>query len=354
MNHAKLNVALLFGGEGQEADISCRSAAAVLSAIDKKRFRVFPVGIAKNGGWYFVRADAGHIASGAWRNTVGALLPTFPVRLGALSGFLSGRKLIAVDAVLPVLHGDLGEDGVIAGALRTAGLHTLGADTLACAVTADKVFTKLVAKDLAIPTLPFFHAVDLPPEEAKAGAEARFSYPMFVKPTRLGSSIGASVIPSPEKFTSAYLFAAHRGGGRVMIEPYVHPLRELEVAWFSDGGTALFAGPGEIRTGKDFYSFREKYGKESRAVLSETSDLPENTRQKLLSATEVLVRTLGLRDLCRADWFLTEDGTVFFNEINALPGLTDKSLYPRLLSREQLPMTEVLTRWIYATAGRPV
>ena len=208
----KRSVALIFGGEGCERDISIRSAKGIYEMIDRERFSVLPVYISESGDWYAQREmPEGEIPQD---------IPTFPVRIAGRSGFLVKGHVGTVSVALPILHGEYGEDGVIQGALEAAHIPYIGCGVISGALTSDKAYAKAVAESLGIPTARWICSDGRTAETLKALAERVIGYPMFIKPARRGSSIGAARVDRAEDFYTAYADAAIHG--RVIIEECIN------------------------------------------------------------------------------------------------------------------------------------
>ena len=344
----KKRIALIFGGSGKEHEISCLGAKNLYSLIDKRLFSVLPIGISKSGEW-FIYKGKGEISKKIFEQRRD-LTPTWPARLDGKSGFLSGGRVIGVHAAFPLLHGDLGEDGVIQGALSAAGIPFVGCKTLAGALAADKITAKLIASHLGIPTVESLcKTVPCESDEELAmladQAEERVGYPMFIKPSGLGSSIGASPVFSREGFYEAYTAASRLGDGRVLIEKFIQDRRELECAYMKTGKIPLIAPPAEVDTGGGFYSFEEKYSKNSHARLFEKADIDVKIAEKIVGYTARLAEFIGCTGLARVDFFLS-GGKIYFNEINTMPGMTNSSLWLSIIERCGIPKTDAVTRLI--------
>lgn len=350
----KKTVAVLFGGRGQEHEISHASAKAIFAWIDRERFDPFPVWISREGDFFLFRETADVLPDTLDPDAAGRLKPTFPVRLSGRCGFLDGRRIRPVDAVIPCLHGDYGEDGRIQGLLDCAGLPYVGAGCIAGAVCADKAIAKAVARALGIPTLPWllFRGDE---EEGDALSDAKNFFgngeysPLFVKPDALGSSVGASPAKTEEEFRTAYRAAARFG--RVIVEPLLPHPRELEVAALLTEGVPILSYPGEIESGAGFYSYEEKYRSDT-AKITLAPSLDGATEEKLYTYTSSLLSALGCVGPARVDYFLDGSGALFFNEVNTFPGFTPISLYPRLMERAGIPPQALLTRLLEATIDR--
>lgn len=328
----KNTVALIFGGEGKEHDISEASAQNLASLIDTNVYDLMLVGITDGGEWYIYDGPLTKIRGGAWLKNKLRLKKTFPVKLGDHSGFLCDNQIIPVCCAVPCLHGDFGEDGIIQASLTAAHIKYIGQDIYVSAFTSDKSYTKLAAEYLKIPTAKWVLSTASDPLQAKAEAEKHLKYPMFLKPTRYGSSYGAHPIYSEKDFEDAYA-DAYSYESRVLIEELVYIKYELECALLEADGI-LLAPYGKITTGGTFYGYDEKYKSQNSIKAEASADgIAPTTKSLILDYSERLVRFLGLRHLSRIDFFVTENDEVYFNEINAFPGMTDTSLYPKLTEK---------------------
>ena len=311
----KKTVALIYGGEGCEREISIASAENLSKLIDREKFEVVSVMISESGEWF--------IESGGTRES------TFPIFLDGVSGLYKNGGVLKTDAAVPCLHGDFGEDGNIAGALRTAHIPFVGKSILAGAVCADKIVTKSVADSLGIPTAKWiFSNGREPTETVRRRAEERLGYPMFIKPASTGSSIGITRVSSREQFADAYRDALSYTD-RVLIEEALDVVSEIECAYLELCKISHFA-LGTVNTDGEFYDYKEKYAEESKIFACPVCIADEDTKDAVISMSKKLRSALSVRDIGRFDFFLTRGGEVIFNEINTFPGMTDSSLYPSL------------------------
>ena len=329
----KNTVALIFGGRGYEHDVSVEGAKFVFPLIDRSRYKALPIYIKKSGEWTIPKGGVSASPEEIVTEKVDleVVHPTFAKRVGGIS---YGDKFIPIRCAFPLLHGDYGEDGVIAGVLKNSNIPFIGCDVEAGALCSDKAYTKIVAEHLGIPTAKWtlgYGSTIASARRAKERAEKLFSYPMFIKPCGLGSSVGASPVRSESEFDVAYLKAARLGCGRVLIEELISIEKELECAYFATKGKELFTNLGQISCNSSFYDYSEKYSNASSARVDATSDATEKITEKIKEYSKLLTDIIGIRDIARIDYFLTRDGEIIFNEINTMPGFTGGSLYPRLL-----------------------
>ena len=308
-------IALLYGGRGKEHDVSVMGYEYVKELLENSEYEILPVYIDEGGCWY-VRI----------KNVLSNAYPT-----SKLGGSLyTGCDLIKIHAAIPLLHGDGGEDGSIQGALECAGIPYIGADVCTSAVCLDKAYTKAIAEALGIPTLKCVYAQkNESAESVLERCKSTLDFPMFIKPRRLGSSVGAYPIEYSDDFTRCYHLASEAGDGLVMIEKRLDGKRELECAYAEIDGEKIVTPPGEILI-DGFYGYGEKYGGNTRTEARACVD--QSIADTVMSYSRMLAEALSLRHLARIDFFLSEDA-VFFNEINTFPGFTRESLYPKMLLR---------------------
>ena len=321
----KKQIALFFGGRGYEHSVSVSGAKNLLSLIDRERYGVYTVFIEKSGKMRLTTPDL----------EVGEAV--FPILDEGRCALLteSGERL-QIDCAFPLLHGDFGEDGTVQGLLASCSLPFVGSDTRASAICLDKAATKALAEALGIPTVPW---------RLLTGGEdyTDLEPPLFIKPTGLGSSVGASPAHSREELIAAIRSAALLGGGRVLAERLISPIRELECAYFSAQGEEIVSYPGEILSG-GFYSYERKYSTEA-AGTSARADVSRELAERMREHTRRLCRAIGVRHLARVDFFFSGD-VLYLNEINTMPGMTASSLYPRLLVGAGISPAEAINRMI--------
>lgn len=321
----KYNVALIYGGEGFEHDISVKSAKNLAALIDKSKYSVVFVFISKTGEWFIEDTDR--------------KIPTFPAYFSGKGGLFAAGALIPIDVAIPVLHGNVGEDGVITGALRASHIKFVGCDVLAGAVCADKIITKMLADALKIPTAEWIFTVGEDREEAKEKAEEQLDYPLFIKPAALGSSIGISKVTASEDFIPAYE-KAKALCERILIEKAIEVECELECAYLSLDGEDRYA-VGKILCGGKFYGFDEKYNK---FTDTKTSLPTSSVTDRVIGMARTLKGATSIGGLARFDFFLSKNGRILFNEINTFPGMTGSSLYPALTLDMGLKEGEFINR----------
>ena len=313
-----MKIILLFGGRGPEHEVSVRSAAYLYPRLSLLGHEVYSVGIAKDGALFF--------CCGAPTDDADCPI-TLSVESGTLH-FSVGCVTVAPDLVFSVVHGKDGEDGAWQGLFTLTRTPFVGAGICASALGMNKRLAKAVAAERGVPTVPYI-AVRRYTDDLRARVSHRLSYPVFVKPTSGGSSVGVSRVENEAALKDAVCLALSEDE-EALIEQAVDG-SELEVAILERDGNLCVSPPGEIRTTGGFYDYTAKYiEKTTDFFLPARLSLWETAYVKQLAAT--VFRALGCRDMARVDFLRQKDGKIFFNEINTLPGFTEDSLFPRLFS----------------------
>ncbi|HIR06539.1 MAG TPA: D-alanine--D-alanine ligase [Candidatus Copromonas faecavium] len=341
MNHKK-NLVVLFGGQSSEHVVSCMSVLNVAANIDRELYNVYLVGITEEGRWLFVDSEK-EIEDESWRKKeVSAFLSPDATEKCLFILRDGGMEKLPVDVVFPVLHGLYGEDGTVQGLLELAKIPYVGCGVLSSAVSMDKLSTKILVSSLGIRQAAY---VPVMKEELSdmdgvvSRIEQAFPYPVFIKPSNAGSSRGVSRADNRKMLVDGLLEAA-RNDRRILVEEAIVG-HEIETAVYGGGTEEIrVSGVGEILAAADFYDFEAKYyNEESRTVID--PELPDGAVQQVREAAEKIFRVVDGYGIARVDFFVKEDGTVVFNEINTMPGFTAISMYPMLweargVSKKQL------------------
>ena len=342
----KKNIAVLFGGQSSEHEVSCVSAVTVINNIDTEKYDLILIGITKDGRWLKVDSVE-EISSGAWReSTVSAILSPDASMKGVLLIEEGKTELVSIDVVFPVLHGLYGEDGTVQGVLELAGIPYVGCDVLASAVAMDKLYTKIIVDTLGIAQATYIPVLrrELKDMDAVvARVEAKLDYPVFVKPSNAGSSKGVSKAADRAALITALQVAAAEDS-KILVEETIVG-RELECALLGEAEIDA-SGIGEILAAAEFYDYDAKYNNaDSRTVID--PELPEGKKEEIRQNAKAIFAAIDGLGLSRADFFL-EKGTnrVVFNEINTLPGFTAISMYPMLWEACGIRKPELVERLI--------
>ena len=345
----RLRVALMFGGRSAEHDVSVMSARNVFRALDPKRYDTIPIGITRSGAWLICPLEGGAFPDAVPESgPLVALVPGGAGRLAILSETDGAAPDItrAVDVVFPVLHGPFGEDGTVQGAAEIAGVPYVGSGVLGSAAAMDKDVAKRLMRDRGLPIARFlsFAQGEAPSFDAVA---AELGQPLFVKPARLGSSVGISKAATREEFAQA-IAEAFRHDRKILVEEYVRG-REIECGVLEgEDGSLIASLPGEIVPSNrhGFYTYEAKYLDEEGAAIKVPADLPAEVSDKVRKLAIEAFRALGCEGLARVDFFLREDGKLMVNEVNTLPGFTNISMYPKVMEALGIGYSELVDRLI--------
>ncbi len=327
-------VAILFGGKSAEHEVSLQSAKNVIEAVDRARYEVIPIGIDKKGRWFLCDLDdyleqpddPARIRLKCRDSERLALIPGEPGH--PLVRMPGGESIGHLDAVFPVLHGPMGEDGTVQGLLKIADVAFVGAGVLGSSVGMDKVVMKRLLMDAGIPVARYrtvaWHDSDLLLFDHIA---SDLGLPLFVKPCNLGSSVGVNKAGDRESFDRA-VREAFRFDTRILMEEFI-PGREIECSVLGNENP-LASLPGEILPNHEFYSYEAKYLDENGAALVIPAHLNSDTVERVRKLSVESFKALGCEGMARVDCFLRENGQVLINEINTIPGFTRISMYPKL------------------------
>jgi D-alanine-D-alanine ligase len=349
----RLKVGVLFGGRSAEHEVSLRSAAAVVAALDRDKYEVIPIKIGRDGGWQLPAAREHAFLEG--------VADKEPKPTGLLADPTSSELLVQeqsqagwrpqpgpgqLDVVFPVLHGTYGEDGTVQGFLDLTGIPYVGAGVAASAVAMDKALMKSIFCQRGLPVLPYQVVLRFEWErgakEILATIEEALSYPLFVKPTNLGSSVGVSKVKTSKELTPA-LREAFRYDRKAIVEQGVDA-REIEVSVLGNDEPQASI-PGEIIPSREFYDYQAKYVDDSQLLIPAPLD-PETTARAQQLAVEAF-RAVDAAGMGRADLFLARaSGELYVNELNTIPGFTSISMYPKLWEASGLPISALVDRLI--------
>ncbi len=337
----KIRVGVLFGGRSGEHEVSLRSAASVIGALDRNKYDVLPIAITKSGKWLPPAQSM-------------KLLPPEQRTDAATSRDLTIQPVPgstnSVDVVFPVLHGTFGEDGTVQGLLELAGVAYVGAGVLGSSIGMDKDVMKRLFRERRLPTPE--HMVVLR-DQIGPGVERliekRFRYPMFVKPANLGSSVGISKVHSRKELLKSLDLAAQYDR-KVMIERCLDG-REIECSVLGNDRPEASI-PGEIIPSHEFYDYEAKYIDESSQLIIPAKLTPAQTRRVQRLAVEAFL-ACECSGMARVDFFLErKTGRVLVNELNTIPGFTSISMYPKLWEASGVSYPALIDRLIQLALER--
>jgi D-alanine-D-alanine ligase len=321
----RLRVAILAGGRSSEHDISLASARSVLESLDPERYEVVTVAIGREGRWELGSGD-------------GSVAETLPVPAANAPATLG-----SVDVVLPILHGPFGEDGTVQGLLELAGIPYVGAGVAASALCMDKDLFKKVLRDSGIPVARHVALRD------GDSAENPFGFPCFVKPARLGSSVGITKAHDEEELTEAVALA-FRHDDKILVEEFLDGI-EVEVGVLGNR-EPVASIPGQIvPLGHEWYDYSSKYD-EGGMDLVIPPELPDEVLEQVQRIAVESFRVTECEGMARVDCFVVDGDRVVVNELNTIPGFTSTSVYAKLFEASGVPYEELLKRLIALAVER--
>ncbi len=346
----KVRVAILFGGQSEEHDVSLRSAQTVINALDSDRYEYVPVGITRTGRWV---SQGDPMAQLTANSPLFALDQGSPVEETAIDvdasgrGFLSGELVESIDVVFPVLHGPRGEDGTVQGLLELAGVPYVGSGVLGSALAMDKAMARQVLDRHGIRQAPWMlierTAWRREPDVIANRIAETFGFPCFTKPANMGSSVGVSKVHGPEELRSAMDEAA-RLDRRIVVERGINA-RELEISVLGND-ELITSCVGEIIPAHEFYDYEAKYIDE-RSQCVVPADIPAEVVSEASDVAIAAFKALDLAGLARVDFLLDRDThELYLNEVNTLPGFTSISMYPMLWEASGINISALVDRLI--------
>jgi D-alanine-D-alanine ligase len=346
-NPDRVRLVVLFGGRSAEHEVSCTTAAHVLAAADPERYALEPIGITREGTW--VRSDearaalaGGQLALPARMEATGATVEPLP----AVTPAAGGLPVV----VLPLLHGPFGEDGTVQGLLELAGVPYVGSGVLGSALCMDKVTAKQVLAAHRLPQVPHVALRDTDLARAAEAVEGEgLAYPLFVKPSNMGSSVGVTKVRGPGELDAAVAVAAGYDEW-VVIEEGVDA-REIEVAVLGNAEPRASL-PGEIVSSHEFYDYEDKYVDGTCELLVPAPLDDEATGQVRALALDAY-RALRCEGMARVDFFYEEGRRGFLvNEVNTIPGFTPGSMYPKLWEATGLAYPDLIDELVRLAVDR--
>ena len=349
----KLRVGLLFGGRSAEHDVSVVSARSVLAALDPSKYEVIPIGITREGTWLFnvdpqrALADQLHLATDGDSSQLAFHPSTALAHHSSPQDTRNQSTAGALDIVLPILHGPNGEDGSIQGLLQLADVPYVGCDVLSSALGMDKIVQKRLFSHAGLPIVDYLvvrrQQWRTQPNARIDEIEAGLTYPLFVKPAALGSSVGITKVHNRDELGPA-LDTAARYDRRIIIEAAVPHAREIELSVLGND-EPIVSVPGEIVAAHEFYDYAAKY--EADSALHIPAPIAEGLTTKLKALAIRAFQALECCGMARVDFLLDgETNAVYISEINTIPGFTPISMYPKLWEASGLAYPDLLDELI--------
>jgi D-alanine-D-alanine ligase len=357
----RLRVGIFAGGRSAEHEVSVASAEAVLRAIDRDRFEPYLIYIDRDGRWHLPSGPAAELGEASLAGRLGIDTPTeHTARLGearlpvatqpdeaALAPRVALRSLAeAIDVAFLVLHGPFGEDGTLQGFLELAGIPYTGAGVLASSLGMDKIVFKDLMRGHGLPVVDYTwvrrSAWTDDPHAALRDVVARVGPRSVVKPARLGSSVGMSLVHAAEELPAA-MTEAFRYDSKVLVEVYVPDARELECGVLGNDDPIVF-DPGEVRSHKEWYDYESKYTA-GLADVHPRADVEPQLSERLRELSLAVYRAVDCSGFARVD-FLVPPGAVYVSEMNTIPGFTATSMFPKQAELAGIGFAELVARII--------
>lgn len=340
----KLKVAVVFGGQSEEHEVSLMSSTSIIKALDKEKYEIAMIGITRQGAWKYYDGPVEDIINGEWEKKSKTLDESGYCFLNTGGKSPDG----SIDVVFPVLHGPMGEDGTIQGLFELANLAYVGCDVLASALGMDKAFCKLIFNRLGLNQADYITFTRQNTEKDMMGVilsvEEEFDYPVFIKPANLGSSVGITKAHNREGLKRGLELAA-RYDRKVIVEEFIDG-HEVECSVLgNDNPRASVVG--QILPSNEFYDYEAKYFDDGKSGLLIPADIsPKATARVKQMAVKAFI-AIGGSGLARVDFFVDKKtDEVYINEINTMPGFTKISMYPKLWGASGMPYPQLLDNLI--------
>lgn len=340
-------VCVIFGGISCEHEVSRNSAANVLKNLDKSKYSIVVMEITKASEYYlyhFVDNDIFYSEIVKVSNNLNKerIVPD-----------LSMFKTLNVDVVFPIIHGTKGEDGTLQGFLELCDVAYVGCDVLSSAVCMEKVLCKdiLSKNGIAVADYLWFTSDEIRDSitETIKAIESKFAYPVFIKPSESGSSVGINKVKTEEELKKALIFAA-RFSRKVLVEEFIEG-EELEVAVLGSYDEISSSDVGQILSSNEFYDYKAKYI-DGKSVTVLNADIPDFCSREIKKTAEKAFRILGCYGMARVDFFLTKGKKAIVNELNTIPGFTQISMYPKLWEQAGITYVQLLNKLIVLAQER--
>jgi D-alanine-D-alanine ligase len=344
----KLRVAILFGGQSGEYEVSLMSCTSVIKNMDLSKYQLYFIGITKSGKWRLFEGDIDKIKTGEWEeNSEPVVFPGDP----SFQGFFCVRdpsKVYTVDVVFPIMHGPHAEDGTIQGLLELANIPYVGCDVVSSSVAMDKAMAKAVFASYGLPQGDYMvvlrQEVEQKSQQMLNGIEANLGYPCFIKPANMGSSVGITKADSRQQLLEG-LKEAGLYDRKIVVEAFIDG-QEVECAVLGNNNPEASV-VGEIVPCNEFYDYNAKYFDDGKSDLVIPARLSEEKTNQVRELAIKAYRALDCSGMARVDFFVEKGtGRALINEINTIPGFTKISMYPKLWEAAGISYPDLIHRLI--------
>lgn len=353
MGSKKIKVGVIFGGQSGEHEVSIVSALSVMSALDRNKYEVFPIGITKHGKWITEKKAATILKSRRAKSRLPEQIITpDPEKKSLVPIASSGKKFLKeqtkLDVVFPVLHGPYGEDGTIQGLLELSGIPYVGAGVLGSAVGMDKIVMKRIFRDAGLPVAKFYHFIKADWEKSRKRIldeiVEELNFPIFVKPANLGSSVGISKAKNRKDLIRG-INEAIKYDRRIIVEEAVKNAREIEISVLGNDNP-IVSVPGEVIASNEFYDYDAKYVDGKSKTIVPAKIIAKTTKLIQFVALKAFLET-DCAGMARVDFLINrKTNKLYLNEINTIPGFTSISMYPKLWEATGINYASLLDKLI--------
>lgn len=345
MTEKILNVAVFFGGFSTEYSVSLESAYTVIRNLNNQKYRALPIGITRDGKWFYFDGEIEKIPADTWLNDTDCTPALLSPNRGEKALYLltdQGVKTLSVDVAFPVMHGKFGEDGTIQGLIELSGIPLVGCGVLSSALCMDKDRAHRLAEYAGVRVPKSFAFEKNYNHSDLIEFSNAVGYPLFVKPVKSGSSYGVTKVFDEKELLAAVEFAFGFDDTVIVEQAIVG----IEVSCAVMGNDDLVVGEvAEIETGGTFFDFTEKYTPNHTTIHIPARVSPRLSEQ-IKETSKVLYKALACRGFARADFFVTPEGRIVFNELNTIPGFTEHSLFPAMMKAVGLTFSDVVGRLV--------
>lgn len=338
-----MKIGILFGGKSAEHEVSCISANSIYNNIDTDKYEVYLIGITREGKFRHFTGNPDMMLDCSWENSVSGN------RVDILgnenpAGIYGTDISVELDCIFPVLHGPYGEDGRLQGILDYSGIPYVGCKMMSSALCMDKIYTKQILNAEGVRQSRYAVVKKKYDIKDVISDLEGFTYPLFVKPANMGSSVGITKVKSQNELKDA-INTALRYDIKLLIEEGVDA-REIEVSVLGNEDDIMVSTPGEIIINDDFYDYETKYVK-STSKLQIPAEITKEQIKAIKEIAEKSYKALECTGLSRVDFFIDrKDGSVILNEINTMPGFTKISMYPKLMEHDGVSYKQLITKLI--------
>ncbi|MGI6668481.1 MAG: D-alanine--D-alanine ligase family protein [Acetivibrionales bacterium] len=345
----KKRIAVIFGGQSSEHEVSRFSAESVIRNIDTGKFDIAMIGITREGKWLAYDGPVGLIGTGEWQALAEARQQSGRALLTAGSAIAEVEKdNKKIDVIFPVLHGINGEDGTIQGLFELAGIPYVGCGVLSSALCMDKAYAKLVFEKEGLQQGKYLvfsrKNIEQGLDSIISEVERALEYPCFVKPSNAGSSVGVSKAYDRGGLIMALRLAA-KYDRRILVEEFIDG-REAECAVLGNDDPVA-STVGEVVPCNEFYDYEAKYLSGDKSEIIIPAEFPDDVIDKIRDYSLRAFKALDCSGLARVDFFVRRDNNeVYINEINTMPGFTQISMYSKLWAASGIPYGELIERLV--------